>query len=392
MSRRRTKAPQRGRGRRRCRYQAGVVGTGFIGVVHVEALRRLGIEVAGVVGSSPDRAREKPGLPEPYESYEALLADDTRRRRPHHDAEPSPLPAGEGRARGGQARGVREAARARPRRRRPSSSRSPTRAGSSTARTSTSASTASATPRATACAPASSAASSTCTAATSRTGCSKDTDWNWRLDPAQGGALRAVADIGSHWLDLVGFVTGKRVASVFADLATVHAVRRVPTGPVETFSDGAGDVERVDRELASEDFAHVLRALRGRRPRRRSCVSQVSAGRKNRVWFEADGTERRARVGRGGAGAAVARPPRPAERGALARAGADQRLPERARRGLPRHVQAALPRRLPRGRGRADARRRGRVPDLPRRSRGGARSARRSPRAPATAAGSRFLR
>src|SRR5262252_8788185 len=55
--------------------RAGVVGTGFIGVVHVEALRRLGIEVAGVVGSTPERARTKPGLPEPYESYDALLAD-----------------------------------------------------------------------------------------------------------------------------------------------------------------------------------------------------------------------------------------------------------------------------------------------------------------------------
>src|SRR5262249_36181164 len=57
--------------------KAAVVGTGFIGVVHVEALRRLGIEVAGVVGSSPERARAKPGLPEPYESYDALLADDS---------------------------------------------------------------------------------------------------------------------------------------------------------------------------------------------------------------------------------------------------------------------------------------------------------------------------
>ena len=57
--------------------RAAVVGTGFIGVVHVEALRRLGVEVAGVVGSSPERARAKAGLPEPYESLEALLVDDT---------------------------------------------------------------------------------------------------------------------------------------------------------------------------------------------------------------------------------------------------------------------------------------------------------------------------
>ena len=55
---------------------AAVVGTGFIGVAHVEALRRIGVEVRGVVGSSPERARQKPDLPEPYESLEAALADD----------------------------------------------------------------------------------------------------------------------------------------------------------------------------------------------------------------------------------------------------------------------------------------------------------------------------
>src|SRR5919199_2278983 len=59
--------------------RAAVVGTGFIGVVHVEALRRLGVEVVGVVGSSPERARAKASvvpLPEPYESFEAMLADE----------------------------------------------------------------------------------------------------------------------------------------------------------------------------------------------------------------------------------------------------------------------------------------------------------------------------
>jgi predicted dehydrogenase len=55
---------------------AAVVGTGFIGVVHVEALRRIGGDVVGVVGSSPERARQKPGLPEPYASLEAALADE----------------------------------------------------------------------------------------------------------------------------------------------------------------------------------------------------------------------------------------------------------------------------------------------------------------------------
>ena len=61
---------------------AAVVGTGFIGVVHVEALRRLGVDVTGVVGSSPERARQKPGLPDPYQSFEAML-DDERVRVVH---------------------------------------------------------------------------------------------------------------------------------------------------------------------------------------------------------------------------------------------------------------------------------------------------------------------
>src|SRR5262249_42621876 len=66
-------------GRSGVRPRAAVVGTGFIGVVHVEALRRLGIEVRGVVGSSAARAAEKAsaaGLPQPYDSFEAMLADD----------------------------------------------------------------------------------------------------------------------------------------------------------------------------------------------------------------------------------------------------------------------------------------------------------------------------
>ena len=49
-----------------------------------------------------------------------------------------------------------------------------------------------------------------------------ETDWNWRLEPDVGGALRAVGDIGSHWLDLMAFITGQRVVAVMADLAHVH--------------------------------------------------------------------------------------------------------------------------------------------------------------------------
>src|SRR5215217_5558874 len=84
--------------------RAAVVGTGFIGVVHVEALRRLGVEVTGVVGSSPERAREKARtavLPAPYDSFEAMLADDrvdvvhlTSPNRHHHAQARAALEAG----------------------------------------------------------------------------------------------------------------------------------------------------------------------------------------------------------------------------------------------------------------------------------------------------------
>ena len=63
-----------------------------------------------------------------------------------------------------------------------------------------------------------------------------DTDWNWRLEPDKGGSLRAVGDIGSHWIDLTNFITGLRVQSVVADLSTFVKVRQQPTGPVETFA------------------------------------------------------------------------------------------------------------------------------------------------------------
>jgi len=268
--------------------RAGVVGTGFIGVVHVEALRRLGIEVAGVVGSSPERARAKPGLPEPYESLEAMLEDDsidvvhiTSPNHVHHGQVLAALRAGKhvvcekplALTSAQTAELLEEAERSGLVHCTNFNIRFYGQVGAARERV--------------------------------RTGglgrvfnvhggyiqdwLLKDTDWNWRLDPVEGGSLRAVADIGSHWLDLVGHVTGKRVASVFADLATVHEVRRVPTGPVETFGGGGDDVERVEREMSTEDLAHVL--LRFDDGGRGSLVlSQVSAGRKNRVWFEADGT------------------------------------------------------------------------------------------------------
>ena len=116
------------------------------------------------------------------------------------------------------------------------------------------------------------------------------TDWNWRLRPDRGGALRAVGDIGSHWLDLMTFVTGHRIVEVMADLATFIPVRQEPTGPVETFSTERS-AETVERAIQTEDAALDPPALRQRRPRlgRRSRRS-APAGRTRSIW-EIDGAE-----------------------------------------------------------------------------------------------------
>jgi predicted dehydrogenase len=115
-----------------------------------------------------------------------------------------------------------------------------------------------------------------------------DTDWNWRLDPALGGTLRAVSDIGSHWLDLTSFLTGSRVASVTADLETFIKQRHQPTGPVETFASGKAK-ESVTRQIETEDCATIL--VRYENGALGSfAVSQISAGRKNSLRVEIDGS------------------------------------------------------------------------------------------------------
>ena len=115
------------------------------------------------------------------------------------------------------------------------------------------------------------------------------TDWNWRLDPKLGGELRAVSDIGTHWLDLMMWITGRKVAEVCADLATVLPVRQRPRGRVETFQK-ATNVEREDVFIKTDDYASVLLHFEDDM-RGVMTVSQVSAGRKASLSFEIDGTK-----------------------------------------------------------------------------------------------------
>jgi predicted dehydrogenase len=114
------------------------------------------------------------------------------------------------------------------------------------------------------------------------------TDWNWRLEGKLGGELRAVSDIGTHWLDLAMWITDSKVSEVCADLATVLPTRRRPKGRVETFQKAATtDTEEV--MITTDDYASVLLRFENE-ARGVMTVSQVSAGRKARLWFEIDGT------------------------------------------------------------------------------------------------------
>ena len=118
------------------------------------------------------------------------------------------------------------------------------------------------------------------------------TDWNWRLDPGQGGALRAVADIGSHWLDLTQFVTGKRdrgrlrrPAHRASDAAACRPGRSRRSRATGTTSSAS------TARSTTEDIAHVLLRFEDG-ARGDVTISQVSAGPEElRSRFEVDGAD-----------------------------------------------------------------------------------------------------
>jgi predicted dehydrogenase len=270
---------------------AAVIGTGFIGTVHVEQLRRIGVDVRGVLGSTPERGAERAkalSVGHAYGSLDDILADRSVHvvhvTSPNHLHVPQAsaiLAAGKhvvcekplamtaaesaGLAREAAASGLVNAVnfniRFYPlhqhvRERIAAGDLGDVRL---------------------------------VTGRYFQDWLLHDTDWNWRLEPDKGGSLRAIGDIGSHWLDLVSFMTGQRIVSVMADLATVISTRREPTGPVETFSTKrAGDT--VERAMGTEDVASVLLRF-GNGARGAMSVSQVSPGRKNSIQWEIDGSD-----------------------------------------------------------------------------------------------------
>jgi predicted dehydrogenase len=273
--------------------KAAVVGTGFIGPVHIEALRRLGIEVTGVLSSSKEHGQAKADalrLPKAYGSIEELLAEPgldcvhiTTPNYLHKPMVEAAIAAGK--------HVVCEKPLA-----------MDTAEGEYMLDLATEAGIVHATnfnfrfyPM---------TAEAKAMADDGRLGDVRqitgryvqdwlfhDTDWNWRLEADLGGDMRAVSDIGSHWLDLTRYITGQDVTEVCADFATFIPVRKKPLKPVETFA--GKDLKPEDyetKEIATEDYASILlRYSNGAHGV--VTVSQLAAGRKNHNAIEIAGSK-----------------------------------------------------------------------------------------------------
>ena len=115
-----------------------------------------------------------------------------------------------------------------------------------------------------------------------------DTDYNWRIDPNLSGESRCVADIGSHWMDTAQVLAGCRITEVCANTLTALPIRKKPSRQVETFAVN-NDVQREEIKVNTEDYAGVLVKFANGACGVFQC-SQVSAGRKNYIDIEVDGS------------------------------------------------------------------------------------------------------
>jgi predicted dehydrogenase len=266
-----------------------VIGTGFIGPVHIEALRRLGLPVVGVLGSSPERVRPRArelGIGRVYNSLDELVADESvavvhiaSPNKYHYSQAMAALEAGKhvvcekplamnsqesgellGRARSSNlVHAVNFNLRFYPLNQ-----------------------------QARQC-----VADQFGRVYLVRGHYVQDwllypTDWNWRLDPELGGRVRAVGDIGSHWLDLTSFIAGLRVERVFADFETFIRARRQPRSAAKTFGGGSQGASYRNRRIQTEDYASILLHYEGG-ARGVVTVAQICAGRKNQLYYEISG-------------------------------------------------------------------------------------------------------
>jgi predicted dehydrogenase len=274
--------------------KAALIGGGFIGPVHAEALRRIGVPVIGILDISPEKAKpqaERLGIPKVYATLDELLADPevgsvhiASPNNVHFEHAKKALEAGKhvlcekplavssketaelvklAAKHKNLAAGVNYNLRFYP------------LAHEMRARVE----------------------SGQIGKVVSVTG-SYTQDWllmaddyNWRVEPDNHTNLRAIADIGTHWMDLAQFITGAHIAEVNADLATFHKTRNAPVGGAETFT-GPNAAKKPTKpvEITTEDFGAVLLHL-DNGAHGVYHVSQMHAGRKNRLNLEVCGTE-----------------------------------------------------------------------------------------------------
>ncbi len=273
--------------------KVGIIGTGFIGPAHVEGLRRLGIEVSGVLDISPDMARSKADsmhIERVYTSLDELCSDQdldvihiTSPNYLHYEHSKAALLAGKHvvcekplamdsnqsaellalAEQKGLVHAVNFNLRFYPL---VNQARAMLRAGDL-------------------------GDVHIIQGSYLQDWLLLPTDWNWRLEPELGGAMRAVADIGSHWLDLMGFISGLKIEAVLADFATFLPVRQKPMSSIETYGGKLQTaVEYEPQTIHTEDYASILLRFKGG-ARGVVTVSQVSAGRKNRLYYEIDGAK-----------------------------------------------------------------------------------------------------
>ena len=277
-------------------YDIGVAvaGAGFIGPVHLEALRRLGIEVTGILGCNPEEsesARKTLGLPKAYHDFDDLLSDPGAHSV--HLAVPNVLHY--------------------------EMAKKALNAGKHVICEKPLAMNSKESAELVELAQSKKLAAGVCynvrfypinleAQAMVRRGdvgdvllvngsyvqdwLFYDTDYNWRVLAEQGGALRAVADIGTHWMDLIQTITGLQIEAVFADLHTVHKTRKRPKGEVETFTGKTTPKQETEPvHITTDDYGCVMFRFRGG-ARGSLHVSQVTAGRKNCIRYEIAGSKR----------------------------------------------------------------------------------------------------
>lgn len=269
---------------------AAVIGTGFIGTVHLGALRHLGIPIRGVLGSSAGRGAERAralGVARAYVSLDELLADPAV--QVVHVTSPNV-------AHYGQVKAILAA-------------------GKNVICEKPLAMTSAQSAEMVEIARASGKVAAVCyntrfyplnqhahgmmkagelgelrlvTGHFHQDWLAKPTDWNWRLEADEGGPLRSVSDIGTHWVDLTSFITGQKPVAVMAELATFIPERQKPLGPVETFSTAKGATET--RRITTDDAATILlRYANGGRGM--MSTSQISHGRKGLLSWDISGSK-----------------------------------------------------------------------------------------------------